>query len=75
MSARSTTFAACALVGSLLAMTGCQATYTSIRREPDSDTYYMTRLKQSPFSAWGTLLRCEANKRGTTMTCKTVGEP
>jgi hypothetical protein len=54
--------------------TGCQATYTSVRRGDDS-AYYVTRLKQSPFSAWGTLFRCEASKSATELRCRTIAEP
>lgn len=65
-----TLFATLALLGA----TSCQATYTSVRRADDG-AYYVTRLKQSPFSAWGTLFRCEASKSGTELRCRTIAEP
>jgi hypothetical protein len=58
----------------LLGATGCQATFTSIRRD-DEKTYYLTQIKQTPFSAWGTLFRCEASKSGTELRCRTIAEP
>lgn len=58
----------------LLITTGCQATYTSIRRDDDT-TYYITRTKQNPFAAWGTLFRCAATKDARQLKCGTIGEP
>lgn len=38
--------------------TGCASVYTGIQREADG-SYYLTRTKQGPFSAHGTLYRCQ----------------
>jgi hypothetical protein len=62
------------VLGLVVASTGCQATYTSIRRDEDQ-SYYVTRIKQSPFAAWGTLFRCIPNKDGTQLRCGTIAEP
>jgi uncharacterized protein YceK len=37
---------------------GCASVYTGIQREQDG-SYYLTRTKQGPFSAHGTLYRCQ----------------
>ena len=62
----------CALA--LLSLVGCQATYTSIRKNEDG-SYMLTRIKQNPFSAWGTLHRCTPSNEGRQLTCAVLAEP
>ena len=46
------------LVVAAFVLNGCASVYTGIQREQDG-SYYLTKTKQGPFSAHGTLYRCQ----------------
>ncbi|CAN5813893.1 hypothetical protein BH09MYX1_BH09MYX1_45920 [soil metagenome] len=56
-----------------LASTGCASVYTGIQREADG-SYYLTRTKQGPFSAYGTLYRCQVVS-AQSMRCAEIDTP